>query len=258
MATWYQLYFDDHGMPQLYLVKNHAGRYHWPREWGRLDLSPIAKSEFSRLSTFWLFTLPYHFLIDNVIRSILLLHCQHCHHVLQASLVLAPPKMWFSGDAEAIPPLPTRERRRLILDILVFDHLKPLTLDQCFEYFTVECLDMAWHGLTWLDKERTATTATLKLWTRPWCLLHLAAHFVKLRCCWAKRVQFLPDFLMFSCQQVQVVQTPVCTAACGGCGSWWGVEPTSARNWSSWQTSDLAKTSPSLQDSTSAYCFICP
>lgn len=34
------------------------------------------------------------------------------------------------------------------------------------------------------------------------------------------------------------------------------MEPTSARNWSSWQTSDLAKTSPSLQDSTSAYCFI--
>ena len=147
MATWYQLYFDDHGMPQLYLVKNHAGRYHWPREWGRLDLSPIAKSEFSRLSTFWLVTLPYHFLINNVIRSILLLHCQHSHHVLQASLVLAPPKMWFSGDTEAIPPLPTRERRRLILDILVFDHLNVLNTSR----LSALMLDMAWHGLTWLD-----------------------------------------------------------------------------------------------------------
>ena len=144
--------FDDHVMPQLYLVKNHAGRYHWPGEWGRLDLSPMAKSELSGLSTFWSVTLPYHFFDIDHYRSILLLHCQHSHQLLQAAsdLVLAPPKMWFSGDTEAIPPLPTRERRRLILDILVFGSMFRL-LHGWVAWHGLTWLDMAWHGLTWLD-----------------------------------------------------------------------------------------------------------
>ena len=128
-------------------------------------------------------------------------------------------------------------------------------------------LDMTWHGLTWLDMawqgknsnycNFEALDEALKMpvaFGSSFCETQMLLSETSSVSSWFSYV-FLPTvFNKF--KLIQVVQTPVCTAACGGCGSWWGVEPTSARNWSSWQTSDLAKTSPSLQDSTSAYCFI--